>query len=92
MERLLVNYSNVLEVESNRRCVCDGHGRRYLARDPKDLWDRSPHLLDEKLYKKMPLGWYANTNLDEMTKLLVIRRFCKVVGLEEGKDWTWSVV
>lgn len=36
-------------------------------------------------------GWYLNTNLDERTTLIVLRRFAEIAGFKEGVDWTWKL-
>jgi hypothetical protein len=66
--------------------------RLYLARSPEELWDRSMHLIEEKRYKKMSGGWYANMNLDLETKSGVLRRFARIVQLNEGEDWAWDLI
>ena len=66
--------------------------RFYIARSPGELWDKSVHLAEEKRYKKMPGGWYANMNLDRETKFKAIRRIASAAQLKEGDDWTWDMI
>jgi hypothetical protein len=89
IDKFLIAAPGILENEEHRHFICDGPGRRYLADRPQDLWLKSTHLVDEKLYKKMSNGWYLNTNLDEKTKLGVLRRFAKISGFQEDADWSW---
>src|SRR5579862_9494357 len=74
--------------EINRR----SRTRLYLSRSPEELWDRSTHLIEERRYKKMSGGWYANMNLDLETKSGVLRRFAWIAKLNEGEDWTCGLI
>ncbi len=91
VNRILMERPNILDNEENRRYICDGRTRQYLARRPEDLWRVSKkHLCTPNHYRKMCNGWYLNTNLDEDTTLKVLHRITEIAGFKKGVDWTWK--
>jgi hypothetical protein len=83
---------DILEDQRTLDYISQGNRRRFLDRDWKNLWDKSPHLAEGHgvHHKKLSGGWYANINLSEVAKLRVLRRFAEIAGFREGTDWSWS--
>jgi hypothetical protein len=83
---------DILEDQRKRDYISQGNGRRFLDRDWKNLWDKSPHLAEGhgRHHIKLSGGWYANINLSEDAKLRVLRQFAEIAGFEEGTDWSWT--
>lgn len=59
--------------------------RRFVARNPTDLYDSSPHLADEYA-QPLKDGWYYDTNLSTEQVAKRARVAARVAGLSYGRD------
>jgi hypothetical protein len=77
----LVTYTHVIETSA----------RRYIARNKKDLYPRSPHLGGIRSYsRQLENGWWAITNLNTRENVELLCRFGLACGLEFGIDWDFE--
>jgi predicted type IV restriction endonuclease len=61
-----------------------GRKRRYLARNPGELYPDRPDL--QEYNEALPGGWFVATNLNKLLKKTIIRLAAEVAGLSFGKD------
>jgi len=70
--------------------------RLYFARTPEQLFygsDNKEELVgNPNNYVKLSNGWYANLNLSNELKHLILRKFSCVAGWSKGRDWMWHVM
>jgi hypothetical protein len=71
--------------------LIEGRGRNYFGRAPRALFPASPHLAeDQNHYEPVSGGWFANVNMDNRLKGVVLRRLARAAGLIYGVGWTWN--
>ena len=94
IDSFLANRPQLLDkIDWQYQYVAKGRGRLYFARDPKQLFDSSPHLADDSNnYAKTTGGWFANTNLSNSEKESVLHRLAALGGWKYGTDWSFEVV
>ena len=61
-----------------------GRTRRYIARDPVDLYPGRPHLIEN--HDELPGGWVVGTNLNNRSKKRIIKGAAEVAGIRFGRD------
>lgn len=61
-----------------------GRKRRYIARNPEELYPDRPDLRDCR--ETLPGGWLVATNLNNVLKKTIMRLAAEVAGLSFGKD------
>lgn len=83
---------DIVEDQHKLDCIAQGKGRRFLDRNPKNLFEKSPVLGEGRdlHYIELPAGWYAIINLAESAKLHVLQPFAEMAGFREGTDWSWK--
>ncbi len=62
-----------------------GRTRRYLARNPEDLYPNRPDLARDHSIQ-LTSGWWISTNHSRATIGRIIEMICNVASLEYGKD------
>jgi len=62
-----------------------GRSRRYLARDPKELYPGRADLAREHSVE-LPGGWWASTNHSRATIATIIQMACEVAGVGYGTE------
>ena len=82
-EALSKRNANILE----RFAELPKHGRtrRYLARNPDDLYSNRPDLVRD-FSLKLTSGWWISTNHSRATILKIIEMVCDVAHLKYGSD------
>jgi len=67
-----------------------------FARKPEHLYHGSKNkeglAINANNHVKLSNGWYADLNLPEERKQLLLRKFSVVAGLKEVEDWIWHVL
>jgi hypothetical protein len=64
-----------------------GTRRRYLARDPYELYPDRPDFIDQRReFREVGPGWYILTYLSKKAILRIIRMACECAGLRYGSD------
>jgi len=62
-----------------------GRTRRYLSRNPDELYPNRPDLVRD-YSTQLNSGWWLSTNHSRATIARIIEMVCKVVPLKYGKD------
>jgi hypothetical protein len=60
-------------------------GRRLVAKNPMDLYKRTPKLADSYA-EKLDTDWYVDVNLSELQVVQRLKIACKIAGIEYGED------
>lgn len=63
-----------------------GTKRNYLAREPANLFSGKPSDWVKKYSKKLPSGWYVDTNINRERMQTLLPVAVRAVGLTWGKD------
>lgn len=58
--------------------------RPYLAKNKRDLYPGSPHLIDNA--HELRSGWWIDTHMGNPQKMKLIRKACEVAGIRFGTD------
>lgn len=69
-------------------CNLPKHGtsRRYISRNRRELYTKSPHLFDKSREIIPGSGWWIGTNLSNDHKMSVIKLACEISGLMLDRD------
>jgi hypothetical protein len=71
--------------------VIETSARRYIARNKKDLYRRSPHLGEIRSNsRQLENGWWAITSLNTRENVELLCRFGLACGHEFGIDWDFE--
>ncbi|QLQ24606.1 MAG: hypothetical protein HZT41_06870 [Dechloromonas sp.] len=66
--------------------------RNYFAKSPNKLFSESPLLAENpNNFAQLCNGWYANKNINNLEKQLILERFGHILRLAEGTDWRFTV-
>jgi negative regulator of replication initiation len=80
--RQFINFQPHLFEESLRLDLAKGRARHYFGRDPKGLFNTSPHLGENSnYYELIDKGWYAITNLNNEEKRQILFTLSAIGGL-----------
>jgi hypothetical protein len=89
IDKILAANPTLLSVSGDH--IIRGLGRNYFERSPRALFSASPHLAEDRnLYEPVSGGWFANVNMDNRLKRVVLRRLARAAGFTYGVDWTWD--
>jgi len=62
--------------------------RMYFAKSKEKLFIETPTLADDqKNYRKLPNGWYANTDINTCENFERLCRLAKLCNLKHPDDW-----
>jgi hypothetical protein len=93
IERFLQSKPDLLETDWQNQFVSKGRSRRYFAREPKQLFEESPHLAENSNnYSRVMSGWFTITNLNNEEKFEILLRLAAIGGWGFGSDWSWRVI
>ena len=81
LNKLVEHYSGFLERLSEKSTK----SRKIVARNPKELYFRKPHLA-EKYAHRLTDQWWVDTNLSQLQCEQRLKTACDVAGLEWGRD------
>ncbi len=83
-------YPGVIESEDWRsEFMSKGRTGRYFARNPSQLWEKSPHLVyDPSHYVILENQWYANTNLSKKQKISTLYKLTAALQICVS-DWSF---
>lgn len=81
LQRLAGQFPDFLQKYSQEKA----RSRRFVARDPLDLYANAPHLVD-KYAKRLADGWFFDTNLSAVQVSQRVKVAARLCGLRYGKD------
>ena len=61
-----------------------GRKRRYIAKRAEDLYPGRPDLMES--HDVLPGGWVVGTNLNNQSKMRIIKGAAEVAGITFGRD------
>ena len=64
--------------------------RRFIARNPKDLFKKSPHLAAEGSHE-IETGWWVDTNLSNQQVNSRVKKACHILDLKFGDDLKFCI-
>jgi len=85
---------DLLDIDWQNRFASEGaHARKYFGRDPKQLFEVSPHLAeDANNYARIAKGWFAIMNLSNAEKFQILCRLAALGKWQYEQDWSWEIV
>ena len=71
-------------VRCSQHSAFRGRKRRYIAKRAADLYPDRPDLMES--HEALPGGWVVGTNLNNQSKMRIIRGAAEVAGITYGRD------